>query len=185
MSKVTKKSIAKKIIGIEYINVPDTTVTICHLTLENGFSVRGESACVDPRNFDSSIGEHYAYEEAFNKVWAFEGYLLAEKLYRAENAKPTKVRLSISVANQDTVDGRIEMTFGAALEVLKSGFKVARRGWNGKGLWLTLQVPDQHSKMTLPYIFMSYPEDSANNPGARVPWLASQTDMLAMDWVIA
>lgn len=74
------------------------------------------------------------------------------------------------------------MDFGNALQALKSGGKVARSGWNGKGLWLELQTPDAHSKMTLPYIFMSYPQDAQNTPGARVPWLASQTDALAEDW---
>lgn len=74
------------------------------------------------------------------------------------------------------------MTFGDALAALKSGQKVQRDGWNGKGLWLELQVPDAYSKMTLPYIFMSYPSDAKITPGARVPWLASQTDMLAEDW---
>lgn len=74
------------------------------------------------------------------------------------------------------------MNFGESLIALKAGFKLAREGWNGKGLWLELQVPDAHSKMTLPYIFMSYPADAQNTPGARVPWLASQTDMLAEDW---
>jgi hypothetical protein len=63
---------------------------------------------------------------------------------------------------------------GEALQLLKDGKKVARRGWNGKGLWLELQVPDAHSKMTLPYIFMSYPADAQNTPGARVPWPGAQ-----------
>lgn len=76
------------------------------------------------------------------------------------------------------------MTFGLALEALKKGLRVQRGGWNGKGLWLELQVPDISSKMTLPYIFMSYPVDAKTTPGARVPWLASQTDMLAEDWII-
>ena len=76
-----------------------------------------------------------------------------------------------------------EFDFGGALNVLRLGGKVQRKGWNGKGLWLELQVPDAGSKMTLPYIFMSYPDDAQNTPGARVPWLASQTDMLALDWV--
>lgn len=76
------------------------------------------------------------------------------------------------------------MDFGQALDALKCGKKVARSGWNGKGLWLELQRPDEHSKMTLPYIFMSYPNDAANTPGARVPWVASQTDVLAEDWYI-
>jgi hypothetical protein len=74
------------------------------------------------------------------------------------------------------------MNFGQAIEELKAGCKVSRTGWNGKGLWLELQVPDAHSKMTLPYIYINYPMDAQNTPGARVPWLASQTDMLAEDW---
>ena len=74
------------------------------------------------------------------------------------------------------------MNLGQALEALKNGHKVQRSGWNGKGLWLELQVPDEHSKMTLPYVFISYPDDAPTTPGARVPWLCSQTDLLAEDW---
>lgn len=72
--------------------------------------------------------------------------------------------------------------FGVALYMLKRGHKVQRIGWNGKGMWLELQVPDEHSKMTLPYVFLCYPSDAQNTPGARVPWQPSQTDMLANDW---
>jgi len=74
------------------------------------------------------------------------------------------------------------MNFGHAIDLLKQGSKVAREGWNGKGLWLELQVPDKYSKMTLPYVYINYPSDAVNTPNARVPWLASQTDMLAEDW---
>lgn len=82
------------------------------------------------------------------------------------------------------------MNFGQAIEALKQGSKCAREGWNGKGLTVELQVPDAHSKMTLPYIFMNYPSTPAsdtapnNHINAKVPWLASQTDMLAEDWQI-
>jgi len=83
------------------------------------------------------------------------------------------------------IEGPVQaLTFGDALHMLKLGKRVQRAGWNGKGLVLELQTPDAHSKMTLPYIFMSYPVDAINTPGARVPWLASQTDMLAEDWVV-
>lgn len=76
-------------------------------------------------------------------------------------------------------------SFGVALEQLKRGSKITRHGWNGKGMWLELQRPDRHSKMTLPYVFLCYPTDVISpTPGARVPWLASQTDMLAEDWAI-
>ena len=74
------------------------------------------------------------------------------------------------------------MDFSNALTRLKQGGKIRRCGWNGKGMWLELQVPDVHSKMTLPYVYLNYPSDSLHTPGARVPWLASQTDMLAEDW---
>lgn len=77
------------------------------------------------------------------------------------------------------------MTFGEAIEALRNGERVCRRGWNGKGMWLEMQRPDKHSKMTLPYLYLNYPEDSEHTPGARVPWLASQTDVLAQDWMLA
>ena len=68
------------------------------------------------------------------------------------------------------------MTFGEAIEMLRDSKAVRRTGWNGKGMSLFLQVPDKGSKMTLPYIYMSTVQ------GDAVPWLASQTDMLAFDW---
>ena len=73
-------------------------------------------------------------------------------------------------------------TFSTALEFLKGGCKVARTGWNGKGMWLEMQRPDAHSKMTLPYIYLNYPPCDVYPQGARVPWLASQADLLADDW---
>jgi hypothetical protein len=74
--------------------------------------------------------------------------------------------------------------FGWAIIQLKAGKKVSREGWNGKGLWLELQIPTELSKMTLPYIYMCYPDNAKTTPGCKVPWLASQTDMLADDWNI-
>lgn len=71
------------------------------------------------------------------------------------------------------------MSFGDALETLKRGHCVTREGWNGKGMWLGLQVPDPDSKMTLPYIYMKTAQ------GDLVPWLASQTDILTDDWRLA
>lgn len=80
--KVTKEAIESKIKAVGYVVLPGTTVTVCMITLENGFSVRGESACVDPAEFNRAVGEEYAYKDAFNKIWPLEGYLLKEKLYQ-------------------------------------------------------------------------------------------------------
>ena len=77
------------------------------------------------------------------------------------------------------------MNFGQAVEALKEGKKVIREGWNGKGMWLNIQIPDANSKMSLPYVYIEYPIGSVAYPdGSRVPWLASQTDMLSDDWRI-
>lgn len=67
-------------------------------------------------------------------------------------------------------------SIGWAIEQLEQGNRVCRSGWNGKGMWLELQRPDAHSKMTLPYVYMSTAQ------GDLVPWLCSQTDLLATDW---
>ncbi len=70
------------------------------------------------------------------------------------------------------------MNFGQAVEALKMGRTAHRDGWNGKGQFLLLQRPDKDSLMTLPYIYIFTVQ------GDLVPWLASQTDMLAEDWII-
>lgn len=72
------------------------------------------------------------------------------------------------------------MDFGLALNHLRSpnNGRVTRTGWNGRDMWLELQEPDAHSKMTLPYIYMRTAQ------GDLVPWLASQTDILATDWQV-
>lgn len=79
------------------------------------------------------------------------------------------------------------MTFGKAIDALKEGRRVMRRGWNGKQIYLTLQIPDAHSKMTSPYIFIDTTGLETENPEAPktcVPWVASQTDILSEDWMI-
>ncbi len=78
-------------------------------------------------------------------------------------------------------------TFGEAISRLKRGQKVARKGWNGKGIYIEMQRPDEHSKMTLPYIYIvtnGLVSDNPDAPRGVVPWLASQTDMLANDWKV-
>lgn len=71
------------------------------------------------------------------------------------------------------------MTFGNAIDqMVDSGVKVRRTGWNGKGMWLELQTVDEHSKMGHPYIFMSGVD------GRLFPWNPNQLDMLSRDWEV-
>lgn len=71
-----------------------------------------------------------------------------------------------------------KMDFGLALGELERGNRVTRDGWNGKGMWLALQRPDEHSKMRRPYIYISIVT------GELVPWVASNGDLLARDWSV-
>ncbi len=78
---VTVADIFAKIKKSAYLN--HEVLTVCVLTLENGFIVTGKSACASPENFNKTLGEKYAYENAVEKIWELEGYLLREKLYQA------------------------------------------------------------------------------------------------------
>lgn len=64
--------------------VPRTTMTVCALILPNGFVITGESAAASKENFDEAIGQKIAFENARNKIWALEGYLLRQKLHDDE-----------------------------------------------------------------------------------------------------
>jgi len=70
------------------------------------------------------------------------------------------------------------MNFSEALNILKHGQAVQRAGWNGPNQFIMLQKPDSNSKMSLPYLYIQTVQ------GNLVPWLASQTDLLADDWQI-
>lgn len=79
--RITPEHIEDTIMDEQYHVFPDTTFTVCLLTLKNGFNVIGESACASPENFDADIGRKIARENAKNKIWALEGYLLKDKLH--------------------------------------------------------------------------------------------------------
>lgn len=62
------------------VHPAESLLTFCVLVLKNGFTVTGESACASPENFDAEIGRKIARENAVNKIWMLEGYLLKQKL---------------------------------------------------------------------------------------------------------
>ena len=68
---------------------------------------------------------------------------------------------------------------GKAVKEMQNGNRVQREGWNGPDQYLELQVPDENSKMTLSYVYIQTVQ------GDLVPWLCSQTDLLATDWQLA
>lgn len=78
--RLTPDHIDDQIVSEQYYVFPGTTLTICALTLKNGFHVTGESAAASPENFDAEIGKKIARSNARDKIWMLEGYALRNKL---------------------------------------------------------------------------------------------------------
>lgn len=193
--KLTKEFLESEIDKVEYNRFGETN-THCTITTKSGFTFTGESACVDPNNFDQKIGEKFAYENAFEKMWTPYGFWLHKALADHDNRlQPPSDDNKIEA--QDVIPEGATFDFGAAVEALKQGARVAREGWNGKGMFLSLvkgRDTDYHvnsevfgtgndgnSQNQLPVLDAIYMKTADNK---LVPWLASQTDVLAEDWQI-
>lgn len=85
--RVTLEGLEAKVKREEYFRAgPGGVLTVCVLTMANGFTVTGESACAAPENYDEGLGQKFAREQAIRKAWGFEGYLLRERLYSEAQA---------------------------------------------------------------------------------------------------
>lgn len=79
-TRLTRDDLDNEILSDQYHVFPGTTLTVCCLTLKNGFTVTGESACVNPENFDAAMGERIAYANAVEKLWPLCGFRLRDEL---------------------------------------------------------------------------------------------------------
>jgi hypothetical protein len=84
--RVTPEVIEARIGTIEFYRIGGT-LTVCVLTLDNGFSVTGESACADPANFNKELGQELAERQARAKLWPLFGFLLKEAMYRRDGGR--------------------------------------------------------------------------------------------------
>jgi hypothetical protein len=82
-NRITVADLNSKVKSSTYTRLPDSTTTVCQITLINGFTLIGTSACVDPANFNQAIGEKIAYDNAFEKLWDLEGYMLKQRRFEA------------------------------------------------------------------------------------------------------
>lgn len=179
--KVTKDFLESEIDKVEY-NRLGGTLTHCTIYTHDGFTFTGESACVDPEQFDEEIGKQIAYKMAFDKMYPHYGFLL-NFIQRHKNQSE----------EEDDAEENQMLTFGDAIEQLKLGKTVARQGWNGKGMFLfvvkgatvTKAIEDCYGDPSkkgvhtaLDAIYMHTVQ------GDLVPWLASQTDVLSVDWQV-
>ena len=87
--KVTEASIKARIADVTYMTVGGAAIgTICLITLKNGWTSLGFSAPASPENFDTKVGERYAFDNAFKPLWQLEGYLLRDRLYEEQKKLP-------------------------------------------------------------------------------------------------
>ncbi len=83
-NRVHPRDVDAAIRKAEYVLLPDMRTTICLLTLDNGFTIRGEASCVDVANYNEATGQQIALQNARDKVWQFLGFRLADLLTREE-----------------------------------------------------------------------------------------------------
>ena len=79
--RVTPERLEQVIVSEQYHVFDGSTLTVCVLTLRNGYTVVGESACVDPANFNAELGRKISRDNAKNKIWTLEGYLLRQSIF--------------------------------------------------------------------------------------------------------
>ena len=85
--RITPEDIDASIADSAYHVFPGSQLTVCCLTLKNGFNVVGHSACASPENFNEKIGQQIAFRNARQEIWALEGYLLKQELHLIEEFK--------------------------------------------------------------------------------------------------
>ncbi len=149
--------------------------TVVTVRLRNGFILTESSACVDPANYDAELGKRLCLQRIKNRLWELEGYALQKRTDEERTMKCAEA--------QDE-----PREFGWALSKLLRGWPVRRRGWTDKGIFIKLQMPNEHSEMTVPFIYIDTTGLRIGNPDAPrccVPWQANQTDMLEEDWELA
>ena len=103
MTAVSNQSIDNRVDTVTYHRIPGTTTTVCAIKMVNGFVVLGQSACVDPGDFNQEVGESIAHDNAREKIWPLEGYLAAERRH-AEACNDGSLSIGQDVEIFSTVD---------------------------------------------------------------------------------
>ena len=193
--------------GVRFQKIGEKT-TLVTRRYSTGIEDFDTSSCVDPANFNIEVGAKIASEKLDDRVWMFLGWLLAwakngvdrKILILPEDvAAPAEVAKPVDPAEPDAGPAVLTpMSFGDAIEAMKAGKKVARRGWNGKAMYLWL-LPAASVKAE--WCKEPHLKELAEKNGGEVEclgsirmktadgkvltgWLASQTDMLALDWQV-
>ena len=195
--KTDKPSISQKMVqdfiaSAETIIMGDKT-TVVRAVLRNGFEIVESSSCVSKENYDVELGKKICMKKIEDKVWMLLGFLLQTAVSGVQGGTAEK-RNCNTCEDRNCAKCEVELNtdldFGQAIQAAKAGYKIARAGWNGKGQYVELAVDieydDQHGER-----HGAYHEDVGSKAlafvgtrGTQMGWLASQSDMLAEDWMI-
>ena len=148
MNKITKEFLESEIIAVEYKRLSEH-LTHCTITVKNGFQFTGESACVDPTNYDEDIGNKIAYDYAFGKMWMPHGFWLRQKM-RDEGAfsnveaasKPDDESYQIKDTDQFTLELAIALAQnGDVVRNVNTGTTLSLDDCRHDAFWQLAQAP--------------------------------------------
>lgn len=186
-----KPSISQEMVDDFIVCTTVTTMgektTVCRAVLRNGFEIVESSACVSKENYSEEMGYKICRQKIEDKVWMLLGFLLQTAVGGVDGEK---VYLTIAEELMEAAKQQDGMSFGEAIEAVKAGKRIARKGWNGKGQYVELAC-------NVAYVTPEGKEVNADHQaigkkalafcgtsGVQLGWLASQADMLAEDWKI-
>jgi hypothetical protein len=142
--------------------------TVVTAKLPNGFIIVESSSCVDPANYCETLGKDICLKRIENKVWELEGYKLQSVVATLQGC-----------STNDLAELDAEFGFDIALSILKEGEKVARKGWNGKDMYIQLNKgTDFEHSIIEPFLVIKNVKNSFNT------WVPSISDLVAEDWVV-
>lgn len=156
--------------------------TVVRAVLRNGFEIVESSSCVSPENYDEAMGRDICLEKIRDKVWELLGFLLQTAVNGIAGADSTVAQAPEAA---DQVPGpwgaapeseKKGVGFGEALEAMKAGKGVRLPKWS-EDVVIRAQYPDEHSKMTAPYLYVE-------SRFGRVPWKETMIELFSEDWEI-
>ena len=180
---ISQQMVDEFIAAVE-VQTMGTKTTVVRATLKNGFEIVEASACVSAENYDEALGAKICLGKIKDKIWMLLGFLL-QTAVNGVNGTNTEGK---EPEGPDIVLRRL--TFGQALEAAKRGKRIARAGWNGKGQYVELGQNIYYKHENEPALMACHDDIGSQalvfcgTRGRQVGWLASQSDMLAEDWMV-
>lgn len=169
-----------------YVDTLGEKTTVVRAVLKNGFEIVESSSCVSKENYDVGLGTQICMKKIKDKVWVLLGFLLQTAVNGVQREPAAVCGESCGCeAKQET-----GLDFGRAIRAVKAGKKIARAGWNGKEQYVELAADIDYTDVKGGRVYANH-EDVGSKAlafvgtrGVQMGWLASQSDMLAEDWMI-